>query len=120
MATGGNPLEPLLAQYRNLQKEVAKLQSGAGQANTQIMENDMVLKELELLEEDAQVFKLIGPVLVKQELVEVKTNVTKRIEFIKNDISRLGDNIAAKEKQQDEVKKAIGALQKQAGVSGAI
>ena len=88
MATGGNPLEPLLAQYRNLQKEVAKLQSGAGQANTQIMENDMVLKELELLEEDAQVFKLIGPVLVKQELVEVKTNVSKRIEFIKNDIGR--------------------------------
>ena len=37
-----------------------------------------VLKELELLEEDAQVFKLIGPVLVKQELVEVKSNVRRR------------------------------------------
>ena len=80
----------------------------------------LAAQELELLEEDASVFKLIGPVLVKQELVEVKNNVSKRIEFIKNDISRLGDNIAAKEKQQDEVKKAIGALQKQAGVSGAI
>ena len=113
MATGGNPLEPLLAQYRNLQKEVAKLQSGAGQANTQIMENDMVLKELELLEEDAQVFKLIGPVLVKQELVEVKTNVTKRIEFIKNDIKRLEDNVKAKEKEQEEVRTNIGKLQKQ-------
>ena len=118
--SGGNSLEPGLKKYRELQAQIAKLQSGAGQANTQIMENEMVLKELDLLEEDAQVFKLIGPVLVKQELVEVKTNVSKRIEFIKNDISRLGDNIAAKEKQQDEVKKAIGALQKQAGVSGAI
>jgi len=29
---------------------------------------------------------LIGPVLVKQELVEVKNNVTKRVEFIKNDM----------------------------------
>ena len=112
MATGGNPLEPLLAQYRNLQKEVAKLQSGAGQANTQIMENDMVLKELELLEEDAQVFKLIGPVLVKQELVEVKTNVTKRIEFIKNDISRLEANVKAKEKEQEGVRSQISQLQK--------
>merc|ERR1711865_446846 len=96
--SGGNPLELGLNQYRELQKQVAKLQSGAGQANTQIMENEMVLKELGLLEEDAQVFKLIGPVLVKQELVEVKTNVSKRIEFIKNDIGRLETNVKAKEK----------------------
>ena len=33
--------------------------------------------------------------------------MSKRIEFIKNDISRLGDNIAAKEKQQDEEKKKL-------------
>ena len=77
--SGGNSLEPGLKKYRELQAQIAKLQSGAGQANTQIMENEMVLKELDLLEEDAQVFKLIGPVLVKQELVEVKTNVSKRI-----------------------------------------
>ena len=46
----------------------------------------LAAQELELLEEDASVFKLIGPVLVKQELVEVKNNVTKRVEFIKNDM----------------------------------
>jgi hypothetical protein len=34
-----------------------------------------VLKELELLEEDAQVFKLIGPVLVKQARAETKMPV---------------------------------------------
>jgi hypothetical protein len=43
-------------------------------------------QELEILEEDARVFKLIGPVLVRQELMEVKNNVTKRIEYIKNDM----------------------------------
>ncbi len=107
-----NPLESGLNAYRGLQKDIAKLQAGAGQANTQIMENEMVLKELELLEDDAQVFKLIGPVLVKQELVEVKTNVSKRIEFIKNDISRLEANVKAKEKEQEEVSKQIRALQK--------
>ena len=72
----------------------------------------------ELLEDEAQVFKLIGPVLVKQELVEVKNNVTKRVEFIKNDISRLGDNIAAKEKQQDEVRKAKAVVASMAHVLG--
>lgn len=38
------------------------------------------------MEDDAGVFKLIGPVLVKQELLEVKNNVSKRIEFIKSDM----------------------------------
>ena len=88
-----NPLEGHLNNFRTLQKEIGKLQSSSSEQGTRILENEMVLKELELLEEEAQVFKLIGPVLVKQELVEVKNNVSKRIEFIKNDISRLGDNL---------------------------
>ena len=83
------------------------------QAQQQLSENEMVLKELDLLEEDAQVFKLIGPVLVKQELVEVKTNVSKRIEFIKNDIGRLESSVKAKEKEQEEVRSQIAKLQKQ-------
>merc|ERR1711988_1500359 len=101
-----------LSKYRTLQKEVAKLQAGASQATTQILENEMVLKELDLLEEDAQVFKLIGPVLVKQELVEVKSNVAKRIEYIKNDISRLESNVKDKENDQENVRKTIAAMQK--------
>jgi prefoldin beta subunit len=42
----------------------------------------LIDQELELLEEDANVFKLIGPVLVKQDLAEAKANVSKRIEYI--------------------------------------
>lgn len=52
----------------------------------QVCENELVLKELELLEEDSKVFKLIGPVLVVQELVEVKSNVSKRIDYINADM----------------------------------
>ncbi len=57
-----------------------------------------------MLEEDASVFKLIGPVLVKQELVEVKNNVSKRVEYIKNDISRLEGNGKKFESQLEQVK----------------
>ncbi|EOD16658.1 hypothetical protein EMIHUDRAFT_59123, partial [Emiliania huxleyi CCMP1516] len=71
-----------------------------------------VLKELELLEEDAQVFKLIGPVLVKQELVEVKSNVNKRIEYIKADATRIERSLKAKNDEQNTVKEQIQALQK--------
>ena len=69
-------------------------------------------QELELLDDDGSVFKLIGPVLVKQELMEVKNNVTKRVEFIKNDIGRLEGNVKKFEKQSETVKGNISQLQK--------
>ena len=39
-------------------------------------------QELERLEPDAGVFKLVGPVLIRQDLVEARANVTKRLEYI--------------------------------------
>jgi len=110
--SGGNPLEVMLGQYRQLQQQLTKMQSSQSQATTLICENEMVLKELDLLETDAHVFKLIGPVLVKQELVEVKSNVSKRIEYIKSDITRLEGNLKAKNTEQEELREKISKLQK--------
>jgi len=39
-------------------------------------------QELSLLEGDARVLKLIGPVLVPQDLEEAQGNVEKRMEYI--------------------------------------
>ena len=50
--------------------------------------------------------------LVKQELMEVKNNVTKRIEFIKADIKRLDGIVKKYEAQLEGVKGNISALQK--------
>ena len=35
-------------------------------------ENEIVMKEFELLDEDANVFKLVGPILAKQSLFDAK------------------------------------------------
>ncbi len=43
-------------------------------------------EELEKLEGDAPVFKLVGPVLMRQDLDEAKQNVAKRIEFIRGEM----------------------------------
>lgn len=43
-------------------------------------------QELDLLEDDAPVFKLIGPVLMKQDLEESKQNVAKRLELIEREM----------------------------------
>lgn len=52
-------------------------------------ENDMVLTEFKMLSEESKVYKLVGPILAKQDLEECKSNVTKRIEFIDKEIARL-------------------------------
>ena len=44
------------------------------------------LQELDLMEDDSVVYKLIGPVLVKQELAEARQNVDKRLEYISKEM----------------------------------
>ena len=39
-------------------------------------------QELDLLEDGAVVYKLVGPVLIKQELSEARLTVEKRLEYI--------------------------------------
>jgi prefoldin beta subunit len=71
----------------------------------------MVQKELELLEEDANVFKLIGPVLVKQDLAEAKANVNKRIEYILAELRRMEGTLKTLEEQQRNSQEEVMKLQ---------
>ena len=54
----------------------------------------MVLQELNLVEGDdeAIVYKLVGPVLAKQDMEEARTNVKTRLDFITKEIDRM-DNL---------------------------
>ena len=44
------------------------------------------LQELDLIESSAAVFKMIGPVLVKQDIEEARQNVQKRIDYINGEM----------------------------------
>lgn len=48
--------------------------------------NFSFFQELDLLKDDGEVYKLIGPVLVKQDLTEAKHNVAKRMDYIKGEL----------------------------------
>ena len=87
-------------------------------------ENDMVLTEFNMLAEGANVFKLVGPVLAKQDLFECKGNVTKRIEFIGKEINRLAaletefqgkvtDKTANIKKMQNDMQRMVMQAQQQ-------
>jgi len=63
------------------------------------------------LEDDANVYKLIGPVLVKQDLLEARGNVGKRLDYIRSETERLDKAAQAMEKRHEEKQKAIIELQ---------
>lgn len=64
-------------------------------------------QELELLEDDATVYKMVGPLLVKQDLVEAKSNVGKRLEYIEGELKRLDNGLASLDKKQAEKQKEV-------------
>lgn len=46
----------------------------------------MSIKELDLLKKDDAIYKLVGPVLLKQDLIEANQNVQKRIDYIQGEM----------------------------------
>ncbi|ESW32430.1 hypothetical protein PHAVU_002G321900 [Phaseolus vulgaris] len=94
-----------------IQKDIAKNHQMRKKYTIQLGENELVLKELDLLKEDANVYKLIGPVLVKQDLAEANANVRKRIEYISAELKRLDATVQDLDEKQNSKKDTILKLQ---------
>lgn len=67
-------------QLRSLVEQKQKLDS---QMNETLMAND----EIKLLEDDAIVYKLIGPLMVPQNLDEVRSTMKSRLKFLEDRIN---------------------------------
>ena len=104
--------------YRALEaQQNAILQSRNGLIS-QLNENAMVKEELDKLDDETPVFKLIGPALMRQDVEEAKQNVDKRIEFIQSEISKSEAKIEKNKKQMEvhgeKVMKMQGEMQMKA------
>ncbi|KAJ6926937.1 prefoldin subunit 6 [Populus alba x Populus x berolinensis] len=104
-------LENKANELSKFQKDIAKNHQVRKKYTIQLGENELVLKELDLLNEGANVYKLIGPVLVKQDLAEANANVSKRIEYISAELKRLDGTLQDLEEKQNSKKDAIFKLQ---------
>uniref|UniRef100_A0A7S2WV68 Prefoldin subunit 6 n=1 Tax=Rhizochromulina marina TaxID=1034831 RepID=A0A7S2WV68_9STRA len=114
-------IEEEMGQYRAIEAKQNDVLMTRQQFIMQLQENDMVKQELDRLGEDAGVFKLIGPVLIRQDLDEAKQNVSKRMDFIKGEIQKT-EKIIEKNKQgmQEHGEKVIkmqGDLQAKAAAA---
>ncbi|KAF7998026.1 hypothetical protein HCN44_009424 [Aphidius gifuensis] len=97
--------------YKQVQRDYHKAVITRQQLDGQLNENTAVKEELDLLKSGNEVFKLIGPVLIKQELDEAKQNVNKRIEYISNELKRTETVIADLDTKQQQHRETLDKLQ---------
>ena len=77
----------------------------------QQQENKAVQKEFDGLAEDAGIYKLVGPVLLKQDRTEALTSVNGRLDYIGKEITRTEGRI--KELQTGGEKTQVEMMQLQ-------
>ncbi|GAA5837149.1 hypothetical protein JCM11251_005268 [Rhodosporidiobolus azoricus] len=81
--------------------------------DAQKTENEGVKKELSALAPTERVFKLVGPVMLKQEQAEARSNVDKRLEWIGGEIKRVEAQLKDFESKLEAKKLEIVHLQTQ-------
>jgi prefoldin beta subunit len=105
--------EGIQSSMQDLKAEIQTLNSNRQKYLSQLSENTMAKEELERLEEDAAVYKLIGPALVKQDRAEALDTVLKRLDFIRSTVEGVDKELAAKMKEFESKRSAIIGLQQQ-------
>ncbi|XP_068443011.1 prefoldin subunit 6 [Clinocottus analis] len=106
-------LKAEVEKYSQMQKDVSKSMSSRQKLETQLAENNIVKEELDLLDTTNTVYKLIGPVLVKQDLEEAKATVTKRLEYINGEIQRYETLLKGLEKKSEQHRELLSSLQQE-------
>ncbi|XP_017275159.1 prefoldin subunit 6 [Kryptolebias marmoratus] len=104
-------LKAELEKYSQLQKDVSKSMSSRQKLETQLTENNIVKEELDLLDSSNTIYKLIGPVLVKQDLDEAKATVGKRLEYITGELQRYETLLKDMEKKSEQHREVLTSLQ---------
>lgn len=113
-------IEDKVAKWKAMDGEIQELFKKKTASLAQFNENTLVKGELDLISEENvdTVYKLVGPVLMNVDLDESKTNVTKRIEFIEQEIKKFDAYIEGLQGDQatlgEEIQKAQMEMQKNA------
>ena len=97
--------------FREVQGELQKVRNDLQLVLGQLTENEMVQQELDLLEGGTNVYKMVGPVLIKNSLDDAKDTVSKRIEFITSERKRLEGKAQELEKKSVEIGEKVQKMQ---------
>ncbi|ORY84386.1 Prefoldin [Protomyces lactucae-debilis] len=113
MAETQHALQRLSNDYRTLQGQLQDKITGRQTLESQVAENRSVLAELSKATSNNTVYKLIGPVLMPQDLQEAKQNVARRIELLQQELDKAELTIRTVQEQQNSVRLSIIKLQQE-------
>ena len=111
-----------VATFRNMQESMQQYQSNLQLVQGQRTENEMVLEEFQLLlkatknnstssKNVANVYKMIGPVLMSQNINDAYQTVEKRIQFITSEQNKIQQQMEEQEKLLQEQAKKVQQIQ---------
>ncbi|KAI9043751.1 tubulin-binding prefolding complex subunit YKE2 [Aspergillus affinis] len=114
MADAQKQLQALSEEFQKLQTDLDGLVDARQKLESQQQENESVQKEFNSLDDESNIYKLVGPVLLKQDKQEALMAVNGRLEFIEKEIKRIEKEIEANQDKSD--KKRAEVLQYQSQV----
>ena len=103
--------EFLVKENECIEKEQSKIRVALSNYENKKTENNIVKKELSLLDDEDVVYKLIGPILVQQETSDAKIQVDSRIEMINKEILKLEKTYQGNVKKIEANRQKIGDIQ---------
>ncbi|KAI8168252.1 Prefoldin subunit 6 [Colletotrichum sp. SAR 10_70] len=98
-------LQKLSEEYTALQNELQTTVQARQKLEAQKQENLGVKEEFDNLKDGEQIYKLVGPVLLKQDKVEAESTVKGRLDFITKEIER----------HEGQIRDVQGKLEKKKG-----
>ena len=103
--------EYLIKENQSIEKEQSKIRVSINDFENKKNENNIVKAELDLLDDEDVVYKLIGPILVQQETSDAKIQVNSRIEMINKEMHKLEKNYQTNSKNMETNRQKIADIQ---------
>ena len=113
MVTPQQQLQNLTQKFSEIQEKLQEVVDSRQKLESQSHENESVRAEFDNLDEDSAIYKLIGPVLVKQDSLEARQNVSRRIDLLKDETKKVEDEIKRLQGETEKVKNQIMKLQRE-------
>ncbi|KAK3376972.1 Prefoldin [Lasiosphaeria ovina] len=104
-------LQSLSEDFTKLQKDLQESVLSRQKLEAQKQENLGVQREFVKLKDDETIYKLIGPILLKQDKSDAESTVNGRLEFIGKEIQRLETQIKETQVKIEKKKGEIIQLQ---------
>lgn len=101
-----------MAEFDRLAEKVQMNHRNTTRLATQQNENEAVIRELEAASSDAVIYKMVGPVLIRQNKTEALSTVNKRLEYVKGELQRCDKIDLETRKQFQEAAQNVETLQK--------